>query len=58
MQYAGDEQVYDYKQDTHVSYTEVVAEYYASMLQASLEGGISEEMLEFIMKYFSQLYTG
>lgn len=58
MQYAGDEQVYDYKQDQHVSYTEVVAEYYAAMIQASLEGELSEDMLEFILKYFSQLYTG
>lgn len=58
MQYAGDEQVYDYKQDTHVSYTEVVSEYYAAMIQASLEGELSEEMIEFILKYFSQLYTG
>ncbi len=58
MQYAGDEQVYDYKQDQHVSYTEVVSAYYAAMIQASLEGELSEEMIEFILKYFSQLYTG
>lgn len=58
MQYAGDEQIYDYKQNQHVSYTEVIAEYYASMIQASLEGELSEEMIEFILKYFSQLYTG
>lgn len=58
MQYAGDEQIYDYKQNQHVSYTEVIAEYYASMIQASLEGELSEEMVEFILKYFSQLYTG
>ena len=58
MQYAGDEQVYDYKQDKHVSYTELIAEYYAAMLQASQEGKISEEMVEYILKYFSQLYTG
>lgn len=58
MQYAGDEQIYDYKQNQHVSYTEVIAEYYAAMIQASLEGELSEEMIEFILKYFSQLYTG
>lgn len=58
MQYAGDEQVYDYKRNEHVSYTEVVGEYYASMLQASLEGELSEDVSEFILKYFSQLYTG
>lgn len=58
MQYAGDEQVYDYKQNEHVSYTEVVADYYKAMIQASLEGELSEEMVEFILKYFSQLYTG
>lgn len=58
MQYAGDEQIFDYKQNQHVSYTEVVAEYYAAMIQASLEGELSEEMVEFILKYFSQLYTG
>lgn len=58
MQYAGDEQVYDYKQDQYVSYTELIGEYYAAMLQASLEGRLSEEMVEYILKYFSQLYTG
>lgn len=58
MQYAGDEQVYDYKQNQHVSYTEVVAEYYKAMIQASLDGELSEEMVDFILKYFSQLYTG
>lgn len=58
MQYAGDEQVYNYKTNEHVSYTEVVTEYYNAMLQASLEGELSEEMVEFILKYFSQLHTG
>ena len=58
MQYAGDEQVYDYKQNQYVSYTELVAEYYAAMVQAKQEGVISAEMAEFILRYFSQLYTG
>lgn len=58
MQFAGDEQVYNYKTNEHVSYNDVVAEYYAAMLQASLEGEIPPEMVEFILKYFSQLYTG
>ena len=58
MQYAGDEQIYDYKQDQHVSYTELVSEYYQSMIQAYLDGELPEEMKEFILKYFSQLYTG
>lgn len=58
MQYAGDEQVFDYKKNEHVSYTELVAEYYAMMLNAQKEGKISQEMAEFILKYFSQLYTG
>lgn len=58
MQFAGDEQIYDYKQNEHVSYTEVVADYYASMLQAQKEGKLSEDVAEFILKYFSQLYTG
>lgn len=58
MQYAGDEQVYDYKQNQYASYTELIGEYYAAMLQASLEGKLSEEMVEYILKYFSQLYTG
>lgn len=58
MQYGSDEQVFDYKQNIHVSYTELVAEYYAQMLQASLEGEISADMTEAILKYFSQLYTG
>lgn len=58
MQYAGDEQVYDYKQNQFVSYTEVVGDYYQTMIQAYLDGELSEEMKDFILKYFSQLYTG
>ena len=58
MQYAGDEQVYDYKNNQYTSYTELLDEYYAAMLQANLEGRLSDEMVEFILKYFSQLYTG
>lgn len=58
MQYAGEGQVYDYKQNQYVSYTELVTEYYNSMLQAKQEGRLSEEMVDFIMKYFEQLYTG
>ena len=58
MQFAGDEQVFDYKKNEHVSYHDVISEYYAAMLQAELEGTLSPEMKEFILKYFSQLYTG
>ncbi len=58
MQFAGDEQVFDYKQNIHVSYTDLIREYYVAMLQASQEGKISEEMTEYILKYFSNLYTG
>ena len=58
MQFAGDEQIFDYKKNEHVSYTTVIAEYYAAMLQAELEGTLSPEMKEYILKYFSQLYTG
>ena len=58
MQFAGDEQVLDYKKNELVSYTTLISEYYAAMLQAELEGTLSPEMKEYILKYFSQLYTG
>lgn len=58
MQYAGDDQVYDYKNNQYVPYTELLDEYNTAMLQAYLEGRLSSEMVDFILKYFSQLYTG
>lgn len=56
--FASDDQVYDYKQDIHVAYGDVITEYYYRMLQEKSEGGLDEATLQFILEYFNVLYTG
>ena len=58
MQYAGNETIFDYTNNQHVPYTEVINEYYQSMLQAYTEGTLPAEMVDYILKYFNNLYTG
>ena len=58
MQYAGNEIIFDYTNNQHVPYTEVINEYYQSMLQAYTEGTLPAEMVDYILKYFNNLYTG
>lgn len=56
MQYASDDEVYDPDQNTHVHYGELIHDYYAEMLQDARDGKYSDDLADFLMKYFGDLY--
>lgn len=53
-----DDLVYSYKYDKLVKYSEVIDEYNQEMRERIERGEATEEMAEYIKKYFEILYTG
>lgn len=56
MQFAGDDKVYDYKNDIYVHYGELINDYYADLIADIVDGKISPELAEILQKYFGILY--
>ena len=57
MQYPSDDKVYDYQNNLHVIYHQILDEYYKSMTNDAMDGKFSEEIEEFLRKYFGNLQT-
>lgn len=57
MQYPSDDKVYDYQNNLHVIYHQILDEYYKSMTNDAMDGKFSEEIEQFLRKYFGNLQT-
>lgn len=55
MEYPSDDKVYDYKNNQHVAYFEILQEYYDAMANDAMDGKFDPELEEFIRKYFGNL---
>lgn len=59
MQYAGNDQIYDYQADQYELYGKLMDERYFPLMRNKLnDGSLPEEMIEFIQNYFNELQTG
>lgn len=59
MQYAGNDQIYDYQADQYELYGKLMDERYFPLMRNKLnDGSLPEEMIEFIQNYFHELQTG
>ncbi len=56
MQYAGEDAVYDYKNNVNVKYGEVISEYYAAAYEKLTSGKVDEDVKKFIQDYFGILH--
>ena len=57
MQYPSDDKVFDYKNNLHVIYHQILDEYYKSMTNDAMDGKYSDEIEELLRKYFGNLQT-
>ena len=57
MQYPSDDKVYDYQNNLHVIYHEILEQYYKDMSNDAMDGKFSEEIEAFLRKYFGNLQT-
>ena len=57
MQYPSDDKVYDYKNNAHVIYHQIMDEYYKAMTNDAMDGKYSDEIEAFLRKYFGNLQT-
>lgn len=57
MQYPSDDKVYDYQNNMHVIYHQILEEYYKSMTNDAMDGKFSEEIEAFLRQYFGNLQT-
>lgn len=55
MEYPSDDKVYDYKNNQHVPYFEILQEYYDAMANDAMDGKFDPELEDFIRKYFGNL---
>ena len=57
MQYPSDDKVFDYQNNIHVIYHQILEEYYKSMTNDAMDGKFSEEIEAFLRQYFGNLQT-
>lgn len=57
MQYPSDDKVYDYENNLHVIYHEILDAYYKAMTNDAMDGKFSEEIEKFLREYFASLQT-
>ena len=57
MQYPSDDKVFDYENNTHVPYPEILKEYLQNMTNDAMDGKFSDEIEAFLRKYFGNLQT-
>lgn len=57
MQYPSDDKVFDYENNLHVIYHEILDAYYKAMTNDAMDGKFSEEIEKFLREYFASLQT-
>lgn len=57
MQYPSDDKVFDYENNLHVIYHEILDAYYKAMTNDAMDGKFSEEIENFLREYFASLQT-
>lgn len=56
MQYAGDDELYDYKNNDIVHYGELINDYYAAAYEKLVSGKVDENIKQFIQDYYGILF--
>ena len=56
--FGSDDEIFDPTQNQHVTYGDVLLEFYQTVSDKILDGGLTDELEQFISDYFATLFDG